>query len=82
MGQWLRQKGLRSEHLVLWEKEVNEAMSNGNIKSNKTKLAKANKKIKELEKELRKKDKALAEVSALLKLKKKADLLWGEEEES
>jgi len=35
-------------------------------------------KNKKLESELRRKDKALAEASALLILKKKADLIWGE----
>jgi hypothetical protein len=39
------------------------------------------KKVKQLEKELRRKDKALAEAAALLILKKKADLLWGSEED-
>jgi len=38
-------------------------------------------KVKQLEKEIRRKDKALAEVSALLVLKKKADLIWGSEED-
>jgi hypothetical protein len=39
------------------------------------------KKVKQLEKELHRKDKALAEASALLILKKKADLIWGLEED-
>jgi len=47
-----------------------------------TKLAKSDSKqlkqeIKQLQKELNRKDKALAETAALLVLKKKADALWG-----
>ena len=37
--------------------------------------------IKSLEKELRRKDAALAEAAALLILRKKADAIWGEEED-
>ena len=38
-------------------------------------------KIKQLTQELNRKDKALAETAALLVLKKKANLIWGEDEE-
>ena len=37
--------------------------------------------FKMLQREIHRKDKALAEVTALLTLKKKADLLWGVEED-
>ena len=37
--------------------------------------------VRELEKELRRKDKALAEASALLVLKKKAQAIWGDEDD-
>ena len=36
---------------------------------------------KQLKKELRKKEKALAEMAALYTLKKKAEALWGDEED-
>ena len=39
------------------------------------------KRIRELEKELRRKDKALAETAALLVLKKKAQEIWGDEDD-
>ena len=39
------------------------------------------KRIQELEKELRRKDKALAETAALLVLKKKAQAIWGDEDD-
>jgi len=80
VGFWLREKGLHSEHLTLWEQEIKDTLSD---KDNKIKLEnqKLKKEKKELERELRRKEKALAEMAALLTLKKKADALWGEEED-
>jgi len=40
------------------------------------------KKNADLERELRRKEKALAEAAALLVLKKKADAIWGEDEDA
>jgi transposase len=76
IGEWLREKGLHSEHLNLWEQEIKDTLSN---KDNKLKLEnqKLKKEKKDLEKELRRKDKALAEMAALLTLKKKAEAIWG-----
>lgn len=80
LGEWLREKGLHSEHLSLWEQEIKDTLSN---KDNKIKLEnqKLKKEKKELERELRRKEKALAEMAALLTLKKKADAIWGENED-
>ena len=80
MGEWLRGKGLHSEHLTLWEQELRDTLSN---KDNKIKLEnqQLKKDKKELEKELRRKEKALAEMAALLTLKKKTDAIWGDDEE-
>jgi hypothetical protein len=39
------------------------------------------KKCQDLEKELRRKEKALAEAAALLVLRKKAQAIWGDEED-
>lgn len=80
IGTWLREKGLHSEHLTLWEQEIKDTLSN---KDNKIKLEnqKLKKEKKELEKELRRKEKALAEMAALLTLKKKASAIWGEDED-
>jgi len=81
-GEYLRKNGLHEEHIAEWRKQVQEAFAPAKI-SLKDRLEKAadQKKIKDLEKEIRRKDKALAEVSALLILKKKADLIWGSEED-
>jgi transposase len=80
MGEWLREKGLHSEHLNLWEQEIKDTLSN---KDNKLKLEnqKLKKEKKDLEKELRRKDKALAEMAALLTLKKEAEAIWGDGED-
>lgn len=79
-GKWLREKGLHSEHLNLWEQELKDILKDKEteLKHENAKLKKAN---KELEKELRRKEKALAEVAALLTLKKKAAEIWGEKED-
>jgi transposase len=81
-GEYLRKNGLHEEHLAEWRKQIEEAFAPAK-KSLKDRIEKSadQKKIKELEKEIRRKDKALAEVSALLILKKKADLIWGSEED-
>ena len=80
IGEWLREKGLHSEHLSLWEQEIKDTLNN---KDNKIKLEnqKLKKEKKELERELRRKEKALAEMAALLTLKKKADVIWGDDED-
>ena len=80
IGEWLREKGLHSEHLNLWEQEIKDTLNN---KDNKLKLEnqKLKKEKKELARELRRKDKALAEMAALLTLKKKADAIWGDGED-
>jgi len=79
-GKWLREKGLHSEHLNLWEQEFKDI-----LKDKETELRQENARLKkekkELEKELRRKEKALAEVAALLTLKKKAAAIWGERED-
>jgi len=80
IGQWLREHGLHSEHLPLWEQEMLDVVSD---KSDKRKEQNAElvKENKHLKKELARKEKALAEMAALLVLKKKADKLWGDKED-
>ena len=79
MGAWLREKGLHSEHLNLWEQELQDILKNKDTKykEENTRLKKA---YREIEKELRRKEKALAEMAALLTLKKKANEIWGDRE--
>lgn len=80
LGEWLRKNGLHTEHLSLWEQELRDKISDKN-KSEKQKYNELKKKYKILEKELLRKEKALAEAAALLVLKKKADILWGDNED-
>jgi transposase len=71
-GEWLRQNGLHSEHLPLWEQELSNLMTDkqDNLKAENKDLKNQ---VRGLEKELLRKDRALAEVVALLTLKKKLD---------
>jgi transposase-like protein len=79
-GEWLREKGLHSEHLPLWEQELRELMDDKATRD-KTELQALKKRNRQLEKDLERKNEALAELAALLALKKKADSLWGESED-
>jgi transposase len=81
-GEYLRKNGLHEANIADWRSQVEKALQPVKRTSQERKELGAEKeKNKKLEKELRRKDKALAEVSALLILKKKADLLWGSEED-
>ncbi len=80
MGEWLREKGLHSEHIPLWEQELTSIVADKDD-ALKHELQLTKKKLKETERELARKDKALAEFAALVALKKKADAIWGDDEE-
>jgi transposase len=79
-GSWIREKGLHTEHLQLWEQELRDTVTDKNQES-KQELQVAKKKIKALEKELNRKDKALAEMAALIALKKKLHQILEEDED-
>ena len=81
MGEWLRTRGLHSEHLPLWEQELTATMQDKdtNAKSEIVALRKENKARK---KELARKEKALAEAAVLITLKKKYPNLFEQEEEN
>jgi transposase-like protein len=78
LGEFLRERGLHSEHLKLWDQELREMVTKKEDKKDK-KLRELIKRNKELEKELTRKEKALAETAALLVLKKKLEILLGED---
>jgi transposase len=80
LGEWLRQNGLHSEHLALWEQELSTMVRDkqANLNEENKALRKQN---KELQKELARKEKALAEAAILITLKKKFPNLFQEEEE-
>ncbi|MBN2259767.1 MAG: transposase [Clostridiales bacterium] len=77
-GTWLRENGLKSDHLKLWQQEFI-TMENVNEKKYREENAKLKKENKALEKELLRKEKALAEMAALMTLKKKLENFWEEE---
>lgn len=77
-GKFLRENGLHSEHLESWKRKM-EAGLTPEPKS--SELSEEKKKNKILEREIHRKDKALAEAAALLILQKKANLLWGKDED-
>ena len=82
LGAYLRKKGLHESNLKQWRQEILGALQNkvsGKKSSGKSAEAK---RIRQLERELVRKDKALAETAALLVLKKKAQAIWGDEDDS
>jgi len=80
LGEFLRKRGLHSQHLTLWDQELKE-MVRDNGKKEKQKIRDLQKKVRELEKELNRKEKALAETAVLLVLKKKLNVLMGDKED-
>ena len=81
LGEFLRRKGLHSSQLEEWRKTVTEAAHAALGPKKRAKKSPESRRITELEKELRRKDKALAEVAAPLALKKKAQEIWGDEDD-
>lgn len=79
-GEWLRQHGLHSEHLSLWEQEL-EGVVTDKQQDLKQENSQLKKRIKELERELGRNQAAMAEALALLTLKKKAEALFRQDEE-
>lgn len=83
LGEYCRKKGLHVEQVKGWRSQVEGAMSAGVVSTQQHReaLAKEQKQRAQLEKELRRKEKALAEMAALLTLRKKAEAIWGKDEE-
>jgi transposase len=75
LGAFLRREGISEVVLAEWKSAMLEALSP------QRKTSGDSRKVRELEKELRRKDKALAEAAALLVLQKKAQALWGDEDD-
>jgi len=83
LADYCRKKGLYKEQIEAWRESCLNA--NGR-ESNQTKqlnqeLKEEKRKAKTLEKDLLKKEKALAEAAALLLLRKKAQAIWGDQED-
>src|SRR5690606_29631362 len=86
LGAFLRKKGLHSADLDRWKKEIATAFSvtGKKVRGRPRKdpeLVAALEENKKLKRDLRRKEKALAEQTALIILKKKAEELWGKDED-
>ena len=80
LGAYLRREGVHEHQLKEWRSAVVSALGQGSAKPKRN--SREAKRIRELEKELLRKERALAEVAALLALKKKAQEIWGDEDDS
>ena len=78
VGEWLRKRGLESDHIELWEKEL---LATCDTSKNKEEVRLLKEQNRHLEKDLLKKDKALAELSAIIILQKKMADLFPQEKE-
>jgi transposase-like protein len=78
LGEFLRRNGVHEAQLNRWRDTMLGALGGSNAPKDKSQ---ERRRIKNLERELCRKDKALAEVTALLALKKKVEMLWGDEED-
>lgn len=78
---YCRANGIYSHHLELWQKQMLEGLGVQTGKAQKAEAQQSKNEVTQLKRDLHRKDKALAEVSALLILKKKANLLWGVDED-
>lgn len=77
---YCRQHGLYSHQLEEWKRTMVNDLKKDPSKQSAIKIRQLQSENKSLRKDLARKDKALAETSALLVLKKKASLIWGEDE--
>lgn len=78
LGALLRREGLHSRDLERWREQALVGLQSDTGKGKETE---EQRRIRELHRELRRKDKALAETAALLALKKKAQAIWGDEDD-
>lgn len=84
LAEYCRKKGLYVEQVVRWREAAAVGAGTGEPLSaaERRELHQERKKSRKLEKELRRKDKALAEAAALLVLQKKAQAIWGDDEDA
>jgi transposase-like protein len=85
LGEFLRKRGLHAAQLEEWRRIATDAAQAALRPGGKQTRGQSKgdaRRVRDLERELRRKDKALAELAALIALKKKLDLLWGDEDEN
>ena len=83
LAEYCRKKGLYREQIEAWKEVCLQANGQAfdQAKQLNGQLKEEQQRTKALEKDLQKKEKALAEAAALLLLRKKAQAIWGDEEE-
>jgi len=83
LAEYCRQKGLYVEQIAHWREAAAAGAATQRPLSvaERRELQQERKKNRKLAKELRRKDRALAETAALLVLQKKAQAIWGDEED-
>ena len=80
-GEYGRQRGLYPEPLQAWRRVCEQANAGQTAPRPKPEAQADQRRIQELERELRRQEKALAETAALLVLRKKAEAIWGKDED-
>ena len=80
LGAFLRREGVHASQLEQWREVLHEAFGKQTPESQQRAKDDA-RRIKLLERDLHRKEKALAESAALLWLKKKAEDIWGDEDD-
>ena len=83
LGEYCRRKGLLPEQIRAWRAACESANDwrEESRRQNEEASRAEKKRMRELERDLARKEKALAETAALLVLRKKADAIWGPDEE-
>ena len=80
LNSYCRKQGIYAHHLDEWRDDFMTSKKDDLSIKHKSELKLLKNQIKQLTQELNRKEKALAETAALLVLKKKANLIWGEDE--
>ena len=83
LAEYCRKKGIYPEQLSQWRMACEKANDWDRENNRRLKVEQKDnrKRIRELERELQRKEKALAEAAALMVLRKKAEAIWGDDEE-
>ncbi|NBV32143.1 MAG: hypothetical protein EBR93_06390, partial [Bacteroidetes bacterium] len=85
LGEYLRKHGLHSNQIEEWKVELTSIISSTKRKPGRPRkdpeVVALEQENKELKRDLRRKEKALAEQTALVVLQKKAQELWGTDED-
>lgn len=82
-GAYCRGKGVYVEQVKAWRQAALDGQQKAQVvrQAERGQARQDQKRIKQLERELHRKERALAEAAALLILRKKAEAIWGREEE-